>query len=468
MSLASALTISLSGIRASSSMIELTSSNISNASTEGYTTKRAVVNSTTLGGLGAGTEVSGFRRAENNALYITLTKATSNEGLRSKQDDYLQQVQDILGTSGSDDPGLTSALSDFINSWKELAATPESAVNGRQVVQDAVVLSDEIKRVANEVEELDRQCQAEVNSTLADLNSYLEQIKDLNTKIAQAYTSNLSTGDLQDQRDVLTLKVAQITGITVLERNYGQVALYTSTGYQLVDGGACRSFSYDGTDITSSINPGLSLNTALGGGSLQALVDFRATSTPASTDPAINVIQKLRDQLDAIAGAFLNTVTTATSGEDTFAAAYNDATTATGELDEDFFVGTNRTNISVNPDLLDGTSDVKAGAAQAVTDAMLDATRTFSADGLSISSASYTSLFTSSLTVFQQAANNIATLQDTAERAMDYLKEKYTNETNVNVDEELVNLVTFQNSYAASAHAMSVIQEMFTKLEQLL
>ncbi len=98
----------------------------------------------------------------------------------------------------------------------------------------------------------------------------------------------------------------------------------------------------------------------------------------------------------------------------------------------------------------------------------MDATRAFSADGLTLTNVNYTSLLTSSLTAFQQAANNVATLQTTAENTKDYLQQKYSNQTAVNVDTELVNLVTFQNSYAASAHAMSVIQELFGTLERLL
>jgi len=469
MSLASALIISLSGLRATSSQLELTTSNISNSATEGYTTKSAVLTSATLGSLGGGVQVNGFTRAENGALFTTLTNTTSNAGLRSTQDDYLQRVQSILGTDKSDNPTLSASLSEFINAWKELAASPESTVAQRQVIQNASTFADEMRRISTEIEALDRECQNEIDASLSDLNGYLIQIRDINSKIGQAYTSNLSTGDFEDQRDQLVLKVAALTGVTVLERNFGQIALYTATGYQLVDGASVRTFSYDGADIASSDNPSLSLNDALGGGSLGALVDFRATTTgTVSAEPAVNVIQKLRSQLDGLADAFLTTTTSATSGELAFAAAYNNATTGAGELASGFFTGSDRTDFEVNSALLAGTSDVKTAAAADVTDAMIDATRVFTNDGLSVSSADYSALTTTILTGFQQAASNIGALNDTAQNALSYLKERHANETGVNVDEELVNLVTLQNAYAASAHAMSVVQDLFTTLERLL
>lgn len=468
MSLESALIISLSGIKSTSTQLELTASNISSASVAGYSRKTAVLSPATLGSVGGGTQVTGFSRAENDALFNTLSLSTTDVGMREKQDEYLQRVQDLLGISTGDNPTLSKNITAFVNAWTQMAASPESLVAQRQVVQDGVNLTDEVRRLAAAVESLDRQCRAEVESTLNDLNGYLEQIRDINYKISQAVNSKLSSGDLEDQRDQLVLKVAELTGVTVLDRNFGQIALYTATGYQLVDGSSVRTLSYDGVDITDASNPGLSLNTALGGGALQALVDFRAISTPVSTDPGVNVIQKLRDQMDGVVDSFTSLVTTATSGELTFASAYNAATTGAGELAANFFTGTDRSNFYVDATLLAGTTGVKIAAASGVTDAMLDSTRTLTADGLTVTNASYSTFVTASFTSFQQAAANIGSLKDTANNTHAYLKEKHANETAVNVDEELINLVMFQNAYAASAHAMSVVKDLFVKLEGLL
>lgn len=468
MSLESALAISMSGIRTASTQLELTASNISNASTEGYTKKTAVSSAAALGAIGGGSQVSGFTRTTDGPLFVTLTKETSNASMLSKQDDYLQQVQDILGTNNSDNPDLSAYMTDFVNSWTELSASPESLVCQQQVVQTAVNITDEVARLSSEVESLDRQAYTEITKTIDDLNSYLQQIRDLNEKISLTQNSGLSSGNLQDERDQLILKVAEIAQITIMDRPNGQIALYTASGYQLLDGTSARSFSYDGTTVTSTTNPTLALNDALSGGTLEALVDFRAVTTPASTESGTSVIQKLRDQLDEIVTAFTSVVTTATSGTDTFAAAYASVAATGTQLDTNFFTGANRFTFAVNASLLDGTATVKTSVASAVTTAMLDSTRTITADGLNIVGASYSSFVTSIFSGFQQAASNIATLNDNAETTRTFLAEKLTNKTAVNVDNELVALVTFQNAYAASAHVMSVINGLFTKLENLL
>ncbi len=474
MSLFSSLGIAQSGLVAVSTQLQITANNVSNAGTEGYTKKSAVISSASLGSSGGGVQISGFTRATDATLFTTLTKATSNAGLRAAQDEYLQQVQDIYGTSSSDDPALSEAVTEFVNSWTSLASEPESSVVQQNVIQSSVNLVDELHRLSEEVEALDRQCREDINSTLTDLNSYLQQVRDLNEKISLATTSGTSAGDLEDQRDQLILKISEITEVRVMERANGQVALYTSTGYQLIDGATVRSFAYDGTNIYDENNPALPLNGALTNGKLQALVSFRDTSATAtsSTDTSVGVIQKMRDQLDAIAYSFLTPTTTATSGEATFAAAYDAATGTAGELAADFFDGYDpltsegaRFLIEVNAALLDGSASIKLEASSTVVDALIDSTRTFSASGLTTSGSSYSTLVTSSITRFQQAASNAATLSDNAAAQEDYLTEKLTNATNVNTDEEMISLVTLQNIYAANARVLSVIQELFSVLQ---
>lgn len=468
-SLLSALSIVESGLSVISTQLQITSSNVTNAGTEGYTRKSAIIASANLGDTGGGVTVTGYTRATDTALFNSLMTATSETGYLSTQDDYMQQVMDILGLSSSDDPAISAAITDFVNAWTTLESEPESSVAQQEVIQSAVNLTDEIKRISSEVEELDRQCQTEIRSTVEDLNSYLLQLKNTNAKIASAYTSGLSAGNLEDERDQLLLKISEIAEIKTISRENGQIAVYTATGYQLMDGTSVASFYFDGTDVFSEKNTLLSLNSSLKGGSLEALLDFRDTSDQAadSAEAGVGTIRKLRDQLNLIADAFLSTTTTATDGALTFEAAYRSGTTEAGELSQGFFTGSNRTDIAINADLLDGDLSIKQDSIDDVVDAILNATRAFSTSGLETTGASYATLVTASLTDFQQTANSIASSVETADQMADYLKEKYTNATNVSVDDEMITLVTLQNIYSANARVLSVVQDLFDILASL-
>ncbi len=464
MSLFSSLGIALSGIQASTMQLEIASGNISNANVDGYTKKTAVLTASTLGSSGSGVKVSGFTRANNATLFITLSKATSAASKLEAQDEYFEQVLDILGISSSYNPTLSATMTDFVNAWTQLSAEPESSVSQQQVIQSADNLADEIQRLASEVESLDRQCANDIRSSVESLNNYLNQIQDLNSKISQLTTSGLSAGNLEDERDRVLLNISGMLSITVLPRDNGQIAVYTKSGYQLVDGSSVCDFSYNATDVVEAGNLSLSLNDTLVGGTIEGFVAFRKETSPVSTDSGTSVIQKLRDQLDAVVDALVSTTTTATSGEVTFATAYNNATTGAGELAASFFTGADRTTIVVNSALIAGTSSVKMASPNAVTDALLDATRVFSADGLTTAGSDYSSLITSIMAGFQQDANNIDTLSETATAQQKFLKEKISNETSVNTDEEMVHLIILQQAYTASSRVITVISELFNAL----
>ncbi len=325
MSLFSSLNVSLSGLQAITTQMQVVANNVANASNEGYTRKTAVTQAVTLGQEGGGTQIYGFTRASNDALATTLATAISDIGLRGTQNTYLEQVQSILGATDSTNPPLSTAIGEFASAWRQLASSPENNVNQRQVIQAGTNLVSTIKNIMGSVDALDLQCRNDINNTLADLNSDLAAIVDLNKKISLGLSAAVNVGNLQDQRDLLVQKVAKVMNIVVMDRPQGQIALYTPGGYMLVDG-LSQTFSYDGTNVTSSSNPGMSLNYALTGGKLQALINFRATSPNASLDPATNVIQKLRSQFNEIIDAF----TESTMGPPaSFANAYNGIASST-------------------------------------------------------------------------------------------------------------------------------------------
>lgn len=462
MTLFSSINVALTGLRTVTGQMQLVADNISNANNPGFTKKSATLQSVQLGDQPGGTQIIGYTRATDMGTTRALRDSTTDSALYSTQKGYLDDVQNILGNDTST-PTLSTVITKFTTAWSEMAAEPESIVQQRAVVQAGKNLADTVTGIATKVEELDRQVQDDINSMLSKLNTELQKVALLNTQIASGTTLNQPVGNLEDERDQIILEIASITNINVMERDRGQISIATKSGYMLLDVSNYKSFSYDGTNVTASGQP-LSLNGILTGGSLQAAVDFRANSSPAaaSDEPAQEVIRKLRSQLDAIATAF----TATTSGM--FAATYNAATPAlTGELNTAFFTGTDRTTFAVDTGLVAGTSRVKQSAAKDVVDMFNDGDETFTAQGLSLTNASYTDLGIQILVNFQQSANNVSQLSEIAGSQQRVLKERLANSTGVNTDNELVSLTTLQNSYNASAKVISVINNLFDTLDQI-
>jgi flagellar hook-associated protein 1 FlgK len=71
------------------------------------------------------------------------------------------------------------------------------------------------------------------------------------------------------------------------------------------------------------------------------------------------------------------------------------------------------------------------------------------------------------LSLQANAASSATQLQQGQSVVVSTLQQKFDSTSKVNIDSEMSNLIALQNSYAANAHVMSVIQSMMTTLEQI-
>jgi flagellar hook-associated protein FlgK len=194
------------------------------------------------------------------------------------------------------------------------------------------------------------------------------------------------------------------------------------------------------------------------------------------------------------------TATTAAGGVDadgkplpgsSFADVYNATPANTGELVSDFFTVTfdpttglpNLASFSVNPALLNGSEKMKSTAATALNDVLnstnaaievvpgsppaYQTSSTFEALGITLINQTFSGITTSIISGFQQIASNVQIRHDSIAIQKQYYSVTLSNQTGVNTDEELINLNNWQNSYAASAHVVSVIQKMFDILQNM-
>jgi flagellar hook-associated protein 1 FlgK len=475
MSLSAALTNALTGIQVSSAATQVISGNISNAQTAGYTKKAVnlteITNGTTLGGVA----VSGYSRVSDSVLTATLNNATSSASYLSTQNGYMTQVQSMLDSSSSP-PAFTAAVANFQSAMTQFSAAPENVTQQKAVVAAGQQLAGVINTLGSQITALQSQVQTDLSSTVTALNTDLAQVQSLNTQIASANANNQPSGNLQDQRDQFVNAVAAITNVQVMQRDNGQIALYTPSGATLVDGQA-QVFTASGSTVTNAV--GADVNSILTGGTLQAQTDF-LSSTPNNVN-GVSVIAKLQSQIQNFANIFISTA----SGS--FASTYNSAATNSGEQASSFFTASidssglpDLSSFAVNSNLVSGATAVKqaAGAALAnsfsatnlaINTATSPATTSssFSATGLITNNQTFSQISSSILSSFQQAANAIKSASSTASTQQTYYQNALSSETGVNTDTELVNLTNWQNAYAASAHVISTIQSMFTTLENI-
>jgi flagellar hook-associated protein 1 FlgK len=65
------------------------------------------------------------------------------------------------------------------------------------------------------------------------------------------------------------------------------------------------------------------------------------------------------------------------------------------------------------------------------------------------------------------ASTSATQLQQGQDVVVNALQQKFKSSSGVNIDTEMANLIALQNTYAANAHVMSVVQTMMSTLMQV-
>src|SRR3954451_3319821 len=144
---------SLRGLLAQQRSLDVTSHNIANASTVGYTRQEATLAATaplpvmTTGGanagaLGTGVDVQAYRRVRDQFLDLQYRGQSMSLGEQTARSDALSQVELSFAEPG--DNGIASALEKFWGAWGDVSNAPEGAAARQSLVDQSRSLSQRI------------------------------------------------------------------------------------------------------------------------------------------------------------------------------------------------------------------------------------------------------------------------------------------------------------------------------------
>ncbi|MDR6773391.1 flagellar hook-associated protein FlgK [Azospirillum sp. BE72] len=465
MSLFAALNSATAGLRTVQASVKLVSDNIAQAN-DPTRTRHTAQQSVDASGQVISTT---YRREVDKALMAQVMDLTARDGGSQATATYMQQLGDLMRTTNGT-PLLNDYADKFQAAVKTLATSPEDETAQYQLVQAADNFSREIRRVSEGVEQLDRDMKTDITKSVDTVNDLLKQINTINNDTVSLLGQGSAANAVADKRDGLIRELSTYMPVRTVERPDGRLAIFTPSGLALVDAQPAN-LSYDGGNINLQVgNQVTSINNHLTAGKLGSLIQMRKDGstteppTPASGDPAAEIVRKLRSQLDEYAKAFTGPTR---PGEPTsFADAYDEsAPAADGEQINQFFTGNDRFTIAVNAKLVDNTAKIKRTAIDGMVTAINASGRNFSADGLQLKDTSYSAMGSAITGTWMAAAKTANTASESNKASMQLLSERYQSQTGVNIDEEIAQLQQLQTSYQASARVMQVANAMFDALE---
>ncbi|ABD86444.1 flagellar hook-associated protein FlgK [Rhodopseudomonas palustris] len=317
MSLDIARSIAVSSLMNTQVQISVTSSNISNADTTGYTVKTANQAAVVNAGTGAGTVITGITSTVDKLLMKSLIQADSALGAADTNNDYLDQLQALYGSTADDDSSGTSlantiaALETAITS---LSATSSSAALQANVVSALDDLATQLRDTSSGIQDLRSNADQEIATAVDDVNEQLQTIANLNAAIKLAAAAGQSTADLEDKRNTAVQDIATKMNISYFISSTGDMQVYTASGQALVDTRAhelsftasstvTASSSYSATSSSTlsgvTVN-GVDVTAQISSGEIGALIALRDSELPAAQAQLDQLATQLADSLNTV------------------------------------------------------------------------------------------------------------------------------------------------------------------------
>jgi flagellar hook-associated protein 1 FlgK len=439
------LNTALSGLEAAQAAIDTTGQNIANASTPGYSRQRVnltersqltipALSSYTGDGsqFGTGVDITSITRIRDTFLDSQYRAQNTTENGDSTSSTILGQVQAGLAEASST-TGLSHALDQFFTDWSTLGASPGNAGAQQAVMGDGANVADQLNTLSGQLTTLQSQVTGQYNTLTDPANGAVandaNQIAQLNTQIAQAQSAGIDANALEDQRDNVIDDLSQYSNVNVTTQSNGMVNVSLGNAAVAAQNGTADStplVNGGSVDLTDNLTDA---NLSGGGGTLGALLGLHdATTGTGQIDNYMTTLNKVANQL-------VTTVNGAISGAD-----------ASGPSATPFFTttGTTAATIAFNPSLTASSTTPPYTSAEANAVASLTngtAQQTYNA-------------FVTQVGSDVKSAQNS---QQTAQSLLTAIGNQRQSVSGVSLDEEMTNLIQYQQAYQASARVMSTI-----------
>lgn len=291
------LNVALTGLHTARSGLQVTAHNMSNASTLGFSRQfiqqraGSPINTyNPVGMIGTGSEVYGIGQMRNTHLDHRYWNERPNLG---KQNIIVSQLiikESMFGELTEN--GLSAQFNAFFDSLQDLSTNTADATNRNSLIQSMNVLTRNINSNASSLLKQQQDINSEISNTVTVINSLGQRISNLNNQIARAEMTGGNANDLRDQRALLVDELSLLVNVNVTETNSNGVKQFLvhidgqefvrSDGVNLLqvtrrtEAQKRNPHDADGLyEITFANGRGFNMYSSTLGGELKGLIDMR-------------------------------------------------------------------------------------------------------------------------------------------------------------------------------------------------
>lgn len=433
------LSIGKSGANAARIALDVTGQNIANAASEGYVRRSVSLKEVaSAGGIGQSGDIS-LSGVRLNAIVRNADLFRQSE-VRRTGSDAARANAEVAGLenieSAVEGADTYTAIVKFEGTLQQLAADPTNTSLRAAVVEQARTMANSFNIASQGLDSVRDGLQFEANDGVDQVNKLAQELARVNLRLARASDASSDQTQLLDQRDSLLQQLSNYTDIktTISADQTVEVTLGGTPGSSLVTGGTATAFAMTAaTDGTISFTLGGSPVT-IAGGSL------------AGKSQALTKLADTRSRIDAVANSLITTVNAAQ-------AAGVDLTGAGGQP---MFSGSTAGDMKMILADGSGLATAPSGAgANSRNAANLDALRS-ALSAVDPAGKMDAAIFDISSTVQGRSISRdaLVTIASNASIAL-------SAQAGVDLDQEAVNLIRFQQAFQASGRIMQVASDLF-------
>ncbi|WP_144509572.1 flagellar hook-associated protein FlgK [Bacillus sp. FJAT-22090] len=516
------------GLYTQQSALYTTGHNISNANTLGYSRQRVNMEATLgypgtglnapkiPGHLGTGVQAQSVQRIRDSFVDNQYRQESNKLGYWESRSQAITQMEDVLNEPS--EYGLAKSMDEFWKSLQDLSVNPENGGARSVVVQRGIAVADSFNYLSKSISQIQENAGKEIGISLKDVNSILEQIANINEQIQAIEPNGYMPNDLYDARDILLDELSTYFPIETKNEPSGGNSLAIAEGsvtvsiklndgppIEIINGKDYKQFRTspalsreDGGDGITPTGPvtgltlvkvdangndsattdTISLSKLNDTGKVKSLINSYGFETGDATNPVKGLYPDMLAKLDKMAEAFAKEFNKIHMGDPADTANYPQGSDIYGKQGEAFFInkddnsgaGITAKNINISSEIIKDpgkivASDSAPGAAEPGNGkfALRLANMKFaSLDELGkVSAQTYFEGLIGQLGVDGQQATRLAFNSATLQQAV---TERRASVSSVSLDEEMTNMIIFQQAYNASARMITVVDETLDKI----
>ena len=284
--MADLLSTSVSGLLAFQQALDVTSNNISNSATPGYSVETANLveqpgQFTGSGFSGGGVAVQSTTRAYSAQLTQQVRSSQSSYSSFNTLATQAQQIDNMLSDSTT---GLSTSLQNFVNSLQTVSTSPSSTPARQALLNQGQALAQQLQSYDSQINQYGSQLESQISTDVAQINTLSTNIANLNQQIAAASASGQTPNQLLDQRGTMIDQLSKYISVQTVPQSNGMTNVYIGNGQALVSSGTAQQLTtlpgtYNPTELGIGIQSSTgvtNLTTEMSGGELGGLLSARS------------------------------------------------------------------------------------------------------------------------------------------------------------------------------------------------